>query len=503
MQKILSAQQTRALDAFTIGHEPIVSIDLMERASQAFVTWFTGRFDITHRVGVVCGTGNNGGDGLAIARLLREWRYPVEVWIVRGSAPETDDFRVNLSRLHNVAVTDITTEPMPGLFDKCQVLIDALFGSGLSRPVSGIYAQVISAMNAAQATRVAVDIPSGLQADAPSQGEAVRAHFTISFQLPKLAFLFPSSHPFVGQWCVADIGLHKDFIRQEPSPHFYLTLKSVRKRLRSRSTYDHKGTFGHALLVAGSLGKVGAAVLASRAALRAGLGLLTLHAPPCGYVVLQSTVPEAMVIPDAEPNYITRVPDPEKYTTIGIGPGLGQEPATMEAFFELMEKFHKPMVIDADALNMLGANRDQLKRVPAGSILTPHPKEFERLVGPWKDDFERLELQKDLASRLKSVIILKGAHSSIATPEKMVYFNATGNPGMATGGSGDVLTGLLTGLLAQSYTAEDAAIVGTYIHGLAGDIAATELGQESLIASDLIDRFSAAFRRIRHSGKRI
>jgi ADP-dependent NAD(P)H-hydrate dehydratase / NAD(P)H-hydrate epimerase len=503
MLKILSAQQTRALDAYTMAHEPIASIDLMERASQAFVTWFTERFPVTERVGIVCGTGNNGGDGLAIARLLKDWSYTVQVWVVKGPTGETEDFKFNRTRIGSVALSDITTSPAEGIFSGCDILIDALFGSGLSRPVEGIYAEVIRRINEADATRIAVDTPSGLRADAPSQGEIVQAGHTVSFQLPKLGFLFPNNAQFVGQWCVVDIGLSKEFLKQEAVSHYYLTPKAIHRRLKDRSIFDHKGSFGHALLVAGSLGKMGAAVLASRAALRAGVGLLTVHAPTCGYVVLQGTVPEAMVMQDVSADYTTSVGSPEKYTTIGIGPGLGQAQPTVAALGKLLRQYGKPMVIDADALNILAANRELLQALPPGSILTPHPKEFERLAGPWKDDFQRLELQKGLAERLKSVIVLKGAHTSIATPDKTVYFNATGNPGMATGGTGDVLTGLLTGLLAQGYTAIDAAIIGVYLHGLAGDIAVRELGQESLIASDLIDAFPDAFSKIRHSGKRI
>ena len=503
MLKILSAQQTRALDAYTIAHEPIASIDLMERASQAFTDWFTGRFDITRRTGIVCGTGNNGGDGLAIARLLKVWGYHVQVWVVKGGTPETEDFKINRARMGDVVVTDITTSPEDAIFHTCDVLIDALFGSGLSRPVEGIYAEVIQRINESNATRIAVDIPSGLRADAASQGEVVRARYTVSFQLPKLGFLFPNSVQFVGQWCLLDIGLSKDFLKQVAVSHYYLTPRAIRRRLKDRSQFDHKGTFGHALLVAGSVGKMGAAVLASRAVLRAGAGLLTVHAPTCGYVVLQTAVPEAMVIQDVSPDYTSGVAGVDKYTTIGIGPGLGQAQPTVEALGKVLRQFRKPMVIDADALNILAAHPEMLEFVPPGSILTPHPKEFERMAGPWRDDFQRLELQKDLAARLKSVVVLKGAHTSIAAPDKTVYFNATGNPGMATGGTGDVLTGLLTGLLAQAYSAVDAAIIGVYLHGLAGDRAARDLGQESLIASDLIEAFPGAFRQIRQSGKRI
>lgn len=503
MIRILSSSQIKELDAFTIANEPISSIDLMERASRAFTRWFTERFDVTHHVGIVSGTGNNGGDGLAIARLLNGWNYKVKVWIVRGGVSESDDFKINLKRLvGKVEIFDIVTESDRGLFSGCDILIDAVFGSGLSRPVEGIYAQAIRCINQTDSVRIAVDIPSGLRADSSSSGEIVRANFTVSFQLPKLSFLFPSNHSYLGQWHLVDIGLSKTFLKNTDTSHFLLTAKDIGKRLKTRSTFDHKGNYGHALLVSGSYGKMGASVLSAQAALRSGVGLLTLHSPRCGYTILQSTVPEAMMIADENEQFITQSQNVDSYTSIGIGPGLGQSEITVKAFAKFMENFGKPMVIDADALNILASHRELLSIVPEGSILTPHPKEFERLVGKWSDDFERLEMQRSLAQKLKSTIVLKGAYSSIASPDGKIYFNSTGNPGMATGGSGDVLTGILTGLLAQSYRPVDAAIVGVYLHGLSGDLAARDTGFESLIAGDIVRYLHAAFQQIRLSGKK-
>jgi len=497
MQKILNATQIKALDAFTMQHEPIASIDLMERACRAFVGWFTERFAISAKVGIVCGTGNNGGDGLGIARLLKEWGYPVTVWIVRGSVRESDDFKINLTRIQGkVEIFEIITESDRGLFAGSDVLIDALFGSGLSRAPGGIYAQAIGYINQTDAIRVAVDIPSGLLMDGPSDTSIVKADFTISFHLPKLVFLLPACHPYVGQWFIVDIGLSKVLLKQLDTSHYYLQLKDARKILHPRSTFDHKGKYGHALLIAGSLGKMGAAVLASRAVLRSGAGLLTVHAPRCGYEILQTSVPEAMVVLDQHNEYVTQSPSLEKYSAIGVGPGLGQAEESVKAFARLLEQCRTPLVIDADALNILSAHRELMHNIPEGSILTPHPKEFERLVGPWSTDFDRLEKQKALAIQVKCVIILKGAHTSIASPDGKVYFNSTGNPGMATGGSGDVLTGILTGLRAQQYTATEASVLGTYLHGLAGDLAAHENGMDSLIASDIITFLPSAFKKI-------
>jgi hydroxyethylthiazole kinase-like uncharacterized protein yjeF len=502
MIRILSSKQIREADAYTIEHEPISSINLMERASRAFVNWFVENFDVTHRIGIVCGTGNNGGDGLAIARLLKEWNYTVHVWIVPGSS-ETDDFKINRDRLKGRVQT---TTFLPGsdvdTFTEIDILVDALFGSGLSRPLDGIFADAIRAMNGTDCIRVAVDVPSGLRADEPSSGEIFHAHHTISFQTPKLAFLFPSHHQFVGEWTIVDIGLDKQFIKEQAATRFVLTSRDIRKRLKTHSKFDHKGSNGHVLLVSGSYGKTGATVLSSRAALRAGIGLLTVRVPSCGYVVLQSSVPEAMVLADSDEHMITSIPELDGYSAIGIGPGLGQVEATVNAFNALLERCEKPLVIDADALNILAANRNFLHLIPPGSILTPHPKEFERLVGKWANDFERLDKQVVLAKQLKCVVVLKGAFTSIATQNGEVYFNPTGNPGMATGGTGDVLTGILTALLGQGYSSVDVALAGVYLHGLAGDLAATDLGFESLIASDIIEYLPQAFQKIRNSGKK-
>ncbi len=466
----------------------------MERACQSFVNWYVERFDSTKKIGIVCGTGNNGGDGLGVARILSEWGYYVKVWIVKGSGNETDDFKTNLGRVQErISVDNFTESSTADIFSGCSILIDAIFGSGLSRPADGIQAKAIQAINTYSSVRIAIDIPSGLFADKHSIGIIVKAHHTAAFQLPKLSFLFPENYEYVGEWHLVDIGLDKTFIKEAKTNFYYLTKKSVMKILKPRSTFDHKGDHGKALLIAGSFGKMGACVLSARACLRAGVGLLTVHIPKVGYSILQSTVPEAMVSVDPNNEFLSESPILNSFDVIGIGPGLGQNPETIAAFIKILSE-GKPMVIDADALNILSSHREMFHTIPSGSILTPHPKEFERMVGPWKDDFERLEKQIQLSIEIKSVIILKGAHTSIATPEGRVYFNSTGNPGMATGGSGDVLTGILTGLRAQKYSAEETAILGVYLHGLSGDLWAREKGMNSLVASDLIELLPRAYK---------
>jgi NAD(P)H-hydrate epimerase len=456
MIRILTAEQTRAWDAYTIANEPISPEGLMERASNAFVNWFIKKFETTERIAIVCGKGNNGGDGIVIGRLLVLRGYSVTVFKA--------DEHFNLNNF--------------------TVVLDAVFGSGLSRPANS---EAIRKINAASAIKVAIDIPSGLQMDAHSEGDIVKADYTITFQAPKLAFMFPENADYVGEWHVVSIGLKEDFVAT--FRNFYIDQISTRKRKK----FSHKGDYGRALLVAGSYGKMGACVLASRAALRSGAGLLTVHVPKCGYTIIQSSVPEAMASIDNNEDYFSDV-DTQNYDVIGIGPGLGITASTVSGLRKTLQA-GKPMVIDADGLNIIASSRELMHLIPEGSILTPHPGEFKRLVGEWKNDFERLELQKRLAAQTRCVVVLKGAHTSITNPDGDVYFNSTGNPGMAKGGSGDVLTGVLTGLLSQGYSALEAAIIGVYVHGQAGDLAAGQVGENALLAGDLVEFLGQSFGR--------
>lgn len=494
MLKILTTKQIKDLDAYTIDHEPIASIDLMERACVAFTNWFMRKFDKTKKVAIVCGTGNNGGDGLGIARLLTEWNYAVRVYIVRASTKESDDFQKNFQRLpKKIDLHEIASDLDLQRLEHCDILIDAVFGSGLSRPIDGLNAKVIHAINQSKAICVAVDIPSGLFTDMPSSGDIVKADFTISFQLPKLAFLMPENSSYVGEWTMVGIGLSKQYLKDADTELFFITLKDIKKIIKPRSKFDHKGKYGHALLIAGSYGKMGACVLSAKAALRSGVGLLTAHIPKSGYSIIQTSVPEAMVSVDVHDDVATSIPELEKFSAIGVGPGIGQSQETAKAFANLLMNVNKPLVIDADGLNILAARPELLHNIPKKSIFTPHPKEFERIVGKWANDFERLKKLKQFSAQIQSIVVLKGAYSSIAFPDGSIYFNSTGNPGMATGGSGDVLTGILTSLLAQGYSPEDTARAGVYLHGMAGDLAAEEKGMHSLIASDLIEWLPQAF----------
>lgn len=494
MTKLFTSEQIKAWDAFTIRESAITSLELMHRACRAFVTWFTEHYDASNKVGVVCGSGNNGGDGLGIALLLREWNYPVDVFIVRGKN-STPDFDASLKLLEGKLVAKEISSAHEILTD-FTIIIDALFGTGLSRDLTGLHAEVVNKLNQLDAIRIAVDVPSGLRVDSPSSGEIFKADHTVTFQTPKLGFLLPQNNPFVGEWHVVDIGLSKTFLKQTPAKYFLTNHKSVKRLIKPRARFNHKGNFGHALLIAGSTGKMGAAVLAARAVLRSGVGLLTAHVPANGNLILQSAVPEAMTTQDQAADFFSGRQIESFYSAIGIGPGLGQAPETLAGFEQVLNQFLKPIVLDADALNMLAARPSLLTKVPAGSILTPHPGEFKRLVGDWQNDFDKLEKLSALAQKINSTVVLKGAYSAIALTNGSIYFNSTGNPGMATGGSGDVLTGILTALLAQGYSAPDAALIGVYVHGLAGDLAAREIGETGLIAGDLVNFLPAAFKRL-------
>ncbi|TSA25376.1 MAG: NAD(P)H-hydrate dehydratase, partial [Bacteroidetes bacterium] len=375
-------------------------------------------------------------------------------------------------------------------------LIDALFGSGLTRPVSGFHADLIGDINEANALVVAIDVPSGLFIDKTIKGEkepvVIRADYTLTFAPPKLAFFFPENDPYIGEWVMLDIGLSETYIKQADVKNFMMTPASIKPLLQKRNTYAHKGNFGHALLICGGRGKMGAAVLAAKACLRAGPGLVTVRVPQSGVEILQTAVPEAMLTIDPDEQSYTVLPRLDGYTAVGIGPGIGLETVTANAFKHLIQE-GMPMVIDADAITLLGENKTWLGFLPPGTILTPHPKEFERIAGKTANDFERNQRQRELSFKYSCYIILKGAHTAITTPDGRCYFNATGNPGMATGGSGDVLTGILTGLLAQRYRPLEACLLAVYLHGLAGDLAAGSLGQEALIAGDIINQIGKAF----------
>lgn len=499
MQKLFSVNQIHKADQETIKSEPISSLDLMERAAGYVTEQLTKKLikSKKSKISIFCGVGNNGGDGLVITRLLLNKGYSVDVYIVEVSNKYSDDFKANLTKLP-VNPTFLTKENHHLESLRTSYIIDCIFGIGLSRPIEGFSKTVVQQINKNNAVKVAVDVPSGLFIDkTSSQNDCiVKANYTYTFQFPKLAFLMPENEKYIGQWQVIDIGLDKVFIGNAKTDHYYVTQTGVSQIIKKRREFAHKGDFGKALILAGSRGKIGAAVLCGKACLRSGVGLLTIQAPSIGEVVLQSTIPEAMVIADENEDYLSSFPPLQNFTVLGAGPGIGKEKTTQSLLKKILKDWSKPMVLDADALNILSEDRELFQLLPQNCILTPHVGEFKRLVGDWKNDFERLELQKEFTKEYKVYLIVKGKYTSITCPDGKVYFNSTGNSGMATGGSGDCLTGIITALLGQKYTSMEACLLGVYIHGLSGDIAAERLGKLSMLPSDLIDCLPIAFRKL-------
>lgn len=497
--KILSARQIRECDAFTVTEQRISSIELMERAATQCVEWLCAHYPHPQTFHVICGTGNNGGEGMVIARQLHQRGYPVTVHVIHTAKEGSVDFQHNEKIFRKLAPQHLysihSTEQIPN-FGKQTILIDCIFGTGLNKPAGGIFKEVIQHMNATGASIISIDLPSGLLADdvCPDKDAIVKANITLSFQTPKLAFLFPENDVFVGHWEVLNIGLSATYFENVASTHFLLNETYVASLLRSRTKFSHKGTYGHACMLLGSYGKMGAAVLATQACLKSGAGLTSVQVPACGVDIVQISCPEAMVLPDASEKMLGNyLPEVQQFT-LGIGPGIGTDETTGKMLHQLLEHSTHAMVIDADALNLLAAHPEWKKSLPQWSILTPHPKEFERLVGKAKNNFERHDQQRNFSMEHHCYVVLKGAHTCITTPEGRSYFNTTGNPGMAKGGSGDVLTGLLTGLLAQGYNPEQAALLGVYLHGLAGDLCKKQLGEEGMTAMDIVEKIPIAFK---------
>lgn len=496
---VLHADQIRQADAYTIEHEPIRSIDLMERACRAFLRTFPTKSYIGRSIHVLCGPGNNGGDGLAIARMLDNNGFEVTAYrLVSSSGRYSPDNETNWQRLRKTGVRAVEFSSLDklGEIEQQALIIDSLFGSGLNKPLSGLAAALVDHINTLDLPIYSVDIPSGLFCDSPSEGSIVQADRTISFQYPKLCFLLPGSGRFAGRWQTVDIGLDKHAIPKEACDLFYSDASMISALHQKRKKFSHKGTYGHGLLIAGSRGKAGAALLSGKACLRAGAGLLTIHAPQDIITILQTALPEAMCSLDMGSSFIESLPELEPFAAIGIGPGLDTQPKTVEVLRRLLTSWTKPIVLDADALNILSQHKELLGLLGPNCLLTPHPGEFKRLVGDWANDFERLDLQRSFSKDHQVTVILKGAHTSISLPDGRVYFNSTGNPGMATAGSGDTLTGITLALLAQGYSMKDAAVYGTYLHGLAGDLAAEVQSIPGLIASDIIACLGRAFAQI-------
>ena len=495
--KFFSAKQIYAADKFTIEKQQISSIDLMERAAIQIFNWLHVRMQGAQvKIHLFCGIGNNGGDGLALARHLKEHGYNIEVNVVNYSDKRSKDFLINLDRLKERKVWPNFLE-RDGEFTVIgpdDIIIDAIFGIGLNRSPDPWVARLIGHLNSSGAFILSIDIPSGLYMDKAIEdvNAVIKANHVLSFQVPKLVFFLPETGVFSNQWEILDIGLDEEYLKDTETEFEVIGKSEVLPMYKPREKFSHKGTYGHSLIIGGSYGKIGAVTLSAKACLTSGSGLVTAYVPRCGYVPIQTSLPEVMVITDKNETAIGAITFDIKPTVIGLGVGLGMASETGDALSEFLETNKLPLVIDADGLNLLAKHKSFLKKLPTKTILTPHPKELERLIGTWKDDFDMLKKAKVFSKKYDVILTIKGAHT-MTIYNNHGYVNSTGNPGMATAGSGDALTGIITGLIAQGYEPLQAAIFGVYLHGMAGDLAIEHTGYQALTTSKLIDNIGMAF----------
>lgn len=495
--KIFSAKQLKEADQITLEKQAISSTELMERAATLVYEEIHKRLQGAEiPVKIFCGIGNNGGDGLVVGRLLLEQGYDVTIYVVNYSDQRSKDFLVNYDRVKNMTKKWPVLLKSEADFPEIKVgdfIVDAIFGVGLNRPLISWVANLVRHINSSEAFILAIDIPSGLMADQPTEDKnaIIKAGYTITFQSAKLSFFLPETSGFVGELQIVDIGLYKEYLINTVTTAQLIGRQEAKMLYRPRNKFSHKGTYGHALMVGGSYGKMGSICLAATAALKAGAGMVTVFIPGCGYEILQTALPEAMVITDKDEKILTEIDHGMDPTVIGFGVGVGTDEKTVKAFEGLLKENKKPMVVDADGLNILSRNKHLLKILPEGSILTPHPKELQRLIGEWSNDFEKLEKTRDLVKEYGLILVLKGAYTITVAANDM-YINTSGNPGMATAGSGDVLTGIVTSMVCQGYSPLIAAIFGVYLHGRAGDLAAEKLSYEGVIAGDIANHTGAA-----------
>lgn len=496
--KIFKVQQLAEADKITIEKQGITSGELMERAATLVYQEIHKRLNNEPvPIKIFCGIGNNGGDGLVIGRLLLAEGYDVTMFVVNYTNNRSDDFLLNYNRIKETGEkwpTLLKSEDDFPEISPQDFVIDAIFGIGLNRPAEGWVANLIHTINNSMAFILAIDMPSGLFSDKiPAEEDAViQARFTISFQAPKLVFFLPETARFVGDIQVLDIGLDREFLSKAPAIAELIDKQEVMGLYKPRKNFSHKGDYGHSLIIGGSYGKIGSISLTATATLRSGAGMVTIYAPKCGYDILQTVLPEAMVLSDDGEKELESIKFEVEPDVICFGMGAGTAEKTMKSYKALLEKVKQPMVIDADGLNILAKNKEFLDLLPENSVLTPHPKELERLIGKWKDDFEKLEKAKDFSQKYKLILVLKDAHTITVSGNKM-YVNNTGNPGMGTAGAGDVLAGIITGLISQKYDPLSAAVFGVYLHGKAGDIIADQLSYQGMIAGDIAKAIGLAF----------
>lgn len=495
--QILSATQIKQADQFTITTEEISSCDLMDIAGRQLFHQIIKLFPRNNSFSVICGPGNNGGDGLVIAQYLFEKKKLNSLFILHGNFSE--EFKYNFEKIKNKGVSYVLIEKEQHLkhldFNADTVIIDAIYGAGISRPLFGLPAQLIQKLNTYTNTKIAIDLPSGLSPDLLFNSDlsnTIKADITLSVQLPKLAFMFPESNEFVGDFVCIDIGLSKEFLELPEHTNHYLTLDDVLPLIKPRKKFGHKGDFGHALMIGGSRGKLGAGILSATSCLKTGCGLLTCYFPEEASSSLLSHLPEAMCISrEQDPDFLKD--NIHVFDAIGFGPGIGISIQASKLLHYVITSYQKKLIIDADGLNILSQNQEWHRLLNPNIILTPHPGEFDRITKTHKTNDDRFQSQLAFSKKHNVYIVLKGHHSSITCPNGNAYFNSTGNSGMATAGSGDVLTGIITSLCAQGYTIENSCKLGVFIHGYCGDLAAQKKSKTAMTASDITKNLAHFF----------
>ena len=491
--KIYSPKQIYEADKATVQKEGIPSYNLMERAGGYVYEWIHKRLQgQAVPIKVFCGIGNNGGDGLVIARLLLKNGYQVDTYVVHCDEKRSPDFL----KAYDALKSEVkkwpelirSKEDFPEITPQ-DIVVDAIFGIGLNRCPDDWVKELFTKINTSKAYTLSIDIPSGMYADRGQEKDDVIIHatFVLSFMSPKLVFFLPDTGKYINMWDTVDIGLDQEFLANTKTDVELITKQEIQQMYKGRSQFSHKGMFGHSLVIGGSFGKMGAVLLAAKAAARAGSGLVTAYVPQIGVPILQTALPEVMVETD---NFNGKVFEEIEFetaaTAIAVGPGMGTDEKTVNAMESFLKSQKIPLVIDADAINCISKRPALIDQVPELSILTPHPGELERLIGKWDNDFDKLEKTANYAKENNIIICIKGAHT-ITIYDMKLYINTTGNPGLATAGTGDVLTGVITGLLAQNYQPLEAAIMGVYLHGLAADVAVNQYGVEGLIAGDVTE----------------
>lgn len=493
--KLLNTQQIREADAFTISQEGISSLELMERAAGRCTAWMLNHMGYARKFIVVCGPGNNGGDGLAIARQLHERGLEVDVLLL-GVEKYSADNRINQQAIESkgIQIGALDIAHIEAMSQEDCVWVDALFGTGARKIAEPNLCRIVDALNVVRGLRVSIDLPSGMQSDSipEPKSHVVKANITLCFHKPRLSFFFEESALFLGHWEVLDIGLREP--ETITTDCYFTTLSDAKILFRKRPAFSHKGTLGHALIAGGCLGKGGAVILAAKAALRSGVGKATAFVPHCMVVPMQSALPEAMCLPAESENHLSGLLNPEHFDAIAFGVGAGTHEDTARLLKLLIQNTPAPLVLDADALNILAEEKTWLAFLPARTILTPHPGELDRICGKVSSSYDRWQNARSLAVKTGCIVVLKGAYSRICLPDGQTLFNSSGNAGMATAGAGDVLSGIISALLASGYSELDAAVLGVFAHGMAGDFAAAKHGETGTIAGDIVEALAEVWK---------